>query len=778
MTNSGLRAKRSGKARALATSALVFLAFAMASPDPAAAQNYSFGQIKIEGNERIEPATILKYLGIGRNQALSGGGLNDAYQRLQGSGLFETVELVPQGSTLVIRVQEFPTVSVVNFEGNKKLKDEVLAGIVQTQSRKVYSPATVEADAQRITEAYAQSGRLAARVDPKVIRRDGNRVDIAFEVKEGRVTEIERVSFTGNRAYSDRRLRRELATKQAGLLRSFVQSDTYVAERVELDRQMLIDFYRSRGYADAQVTGVSSDLSAERDGVYMTFNVREGQQFRFGKITTVSEVAELDAAEFDKQAKIRAGGVFSPVAVDYAITRMEELALRKGADFIRVEPRITRNDRDQTLDIEFAITRGPRVFVERIDIEGNNTTLDRVVRRQFRTVEGDPFNPREIRASAERIRALGLFSKADVNAREGSAGDQVVVDVNVEEQPTGSLSFGAAYGAESGLGYSINYQESNFLGRGQYVALSFGSGSDSKDYGFTFSEPGFLGRDLKATLKGWYQTTDYANADYQTKAAGVSPSLDFPISLNGRLALRYTLERDSLLDVDADSSPILHAESAIEDGDLWKSALGYTYTYDTRTTGIDPRFGWMFRFEQDFYGLGGDYKGIKTSALLRAQRKVWAEEVTLRFDLEGGMIHSFGSGETRILERFRSSGIMRGFESNGMGPRDVGAVNEDALGGMYYAVARAEAEFPLGLPSEYNLNGAVFADIGSLWGLETTAGAVDTQGSEDFKLRAVVGASVLWNSPIGPLRLDFTKALKKEDYDRDQTFDLTVSTKF
>ena len=775
MTDWGLRAVRSGKARALATSALVFLAVTMTSPDMAMAQSYQFSQLKIEGNERIEPATIIKYAGIGRNETLSSGSLNDAYQRLQASGLFETVELVPQGSTLVIRVQEYPTVSIVNFEGNKKIKDDFLAGIVQTQSRRVYSPATVEADAARIVEAYAQGGRMAARVDPKIIRRDGNRVDVAFEIKEGKVTEVERVSFTGNRAYSDRRLRRELSTKQAGLLRSFIQSDTYIAERVELDRQMLTEFYRSRGYVDAQVTGVSSELASARDGVFMTFNIREGQQFRFGNITTVSDVAELDAAEFDKLTKIRGGSVYSPVAVDYAVTRMEELALRKGADFIRVEPRVTRNDRDQTLDIEFAITKGPRVFVERIDIEGNNTTLDKVVRRQFRSVEGDPFNPREIRASAERIRALGLFSKADVNTRAGSAGDQVVVDVNVEEQPTGSLAFGASYGVESGIGFNINYQESNFLGRGQYISLSFGSGSDTKNYGFTFVEPAFLDRNLRAGIKTWYRTSEYSNADYNTKAVGLSPSLEFPVSLNGRLGLRYTLERDTLTDVHVDSSQLLKDEAAIEDGSLWKSSIGYSYTYDTRTTGLDPRFGWYFEFGQDFYGIGGDYQGIKTTALLRAQRKILQEEVTLRFDLEGGAIHSFGDYDTRILERFRSSGIMRGFESNGFGPRDMDVANEDALGGLYYAVARAEAEFPLGLPSEYNLAGAVFADVGSLWGLENTDGGRIDDG---LNLRAVVGASVLWNSPIGPLRLDFTKALKKEDYDREQNFDLTVSTRF
>lgn len=769
------RAGASGLIRALRGSAAVFLVASMASltlPGAALAQNYSFSSIKIEGAERIEAQTILTYAGIGRGQAVSAGGLNDAYQRLQGSGLFETVELVPQGGTLVIKVQEYPTISVVNFEGNKKLKDDALAKIVASQSRKVYSPATVEADAAKIVQAYADIGRIAARVDPKVIRRDGNRVDIAFEVREGAVTEVERISFTGNRAYSDRRLRNVLATKQAGLLRQFIQRDTFIGERVEYDRQLLTDFYRSRGYVDVQVTGVSSELTRARDGFFMTFNVREGQQFRFGKITTVSEVAELDAADFQKQTKIRSGVFYSPTAVDLAITRMEELALREGAQFVRVDPRVTRNEADGTLDIEFALVRGPRVFVERIDIEGNNTTLDQVIRRQFNTVEGDPFNPREIRNSAERIRALGFFSNADVNSRPGTSADQVVVDVNVEEQPTGQFAIGASYGKSAGFGVTLDLQESNFLGRGQYLGVSIGTTADNQSNALTFVEPALLGRDLRGKFRVWYNTSENDNSDYSTKKIGVSPSLEFPVSRNGRLELRYTYSQDELFDVSTGSSPILQAEAS----KLTTSALGYTYTFDTRNTGLDPRWGMTLRFGQDLAGLGGDVEALSTTALARVERKVWQEEVTLRAELEGGAIHARGDSTTTVLTRFSGNGAIRGFESNGFGPRDTGASNQDALGGKYFAALRLESEFPLGLPEEYGIHGGLFLDVGSVWGLDNVAGAATVD--DDLHWRSSVGFSVFWTTPIGPLRFNFAKALAKEDYDQDQPFDLTISTKF
>jgi len=791
MTN---RRKNAFLGRSLLTTRLVAVAllsggFAAALPPVAAmAQEYRFSQVKIEGNDTIEAATILAFAKIARGSSVSAAQLNDAYQRLQGSGLFEKVELVPQGGTLVIRVQEYPTVNVVSFEGNKMLKDEILAGQVKTQPRKVYSPATVEADAAAIVKGYADGGRVNVRVDPKVIKRPNNRVDVVFEVKEGYVSEVERISFTGNTSYSDRRLRDVLQTKQAGILHRLIQRDNFVADRVDLDRQLLTDFYRSRGYPDVQVTGVSSEMARDRQGFFMTFNIREGQQYHFGKITTVSEVPELDAKDFEKLAKIREGVIYSPNAVDLAITRMEEVALRKGANFVRVDPRITRDPKTQTLNVEFALVRGQRVFVERIDIEGNTTTLDSVIRREFHTVEGDPFNPREIRNSAERIRALGFFTKADVNTRQGSGPDQVVVDVNVEEQPTGSLSFGASYGASSGFGVNVGLQESNFLGRGQYVGVQIGTTSGTSNSSIDFVEPYLFGRDLKFRYHMWYNTSENDNSDYSTRMQGLSPSIEFPLAENSRLELRYTFSRDKLYDVtayDADpdgdtstddavgSSPILSREV----GQYDTSSVGYSYTWDTRRTGIDPRYGFTFRFSQDYAGLGGDVNAVTSTALLRAERKVWNEEVTLRAELEGGVVNATGDTKLTILDRFSGNGKIRGFESNGYGPRDTGAPNGDALGGKYFAALRMESEFPIGIPEEYGVTGGLFWDIGSVWGLDDTSGATGTV-DDSMHLRSAIGFSVFWRSAIGPLRLNFSKAIKKEDYDKEQNFDLTISTQF
>jgi outer membrane protein insertion porin family len=772
-----MRGKMVGK-RLLQSAAIAVIA-AVSMPSntfftPAYAQGFSFTTVTVEGNERVDDTTVLSLLGIGRGESITPGDLNDATQRLINSGLFETVDLVPQGATLLVQVQEFPIVNVISIEGNRRVDDEKLTEAIKSEARRVYSPAQAEADAAAMTEIYRVTNRIAATVTPRIIRRSDNRVDLVFEVTEGRVVEVERLGFVGNRAFSDRRLRQILETKQAGLLRTFVQSDTFVAERLELDKQLLRDFYLSRGYIDFEIVDASAQISPERDASFVTFTVREGRPFAIGKVTTVSEVEGVDAATFDAEVRLRSGVTYSPAIIENNISRLEGLALQQGLNFVRIDPRVTRNDRDQTLDIAFTIVRGPKVFVERIDIEGNNTTLDQVIRRQFRTVEGDPFNPREVRQAAERIRALGYFADAQVESEQGSAEDQVVVNVDVEEQPTGTLSFGVGFGTQTGASVNVGLSESNFLGRGQRLSASVSTGTDNVDTSFSFAEPAFLGRDLEFGIGAYYRQTDQQNARYNTRNIGFTTSLTFPVSELGRLQVRYRLSQDRISDVPVDSSAILRREATF--GALITSAVGYTYTYDNRIEGINPRGGVLLRFSQDFAGLGGDTKYVSTTALALAEQRVLNEEVTLRAVFEGGYLASFGDTSSRVTERFFGNGKIRGFEANGIGPRDLGAVNRDAVGGNAFAVVRFEADFPVGLPEEYGITAGAFLDVGSVWSLDDTAG--NALVDDSARLRASIGVSVLWDTPVGPLRFNLSRPLKKEDYDLDQSFELTIATQF
>ena len=781
---------RSGGIRSIGVTAMkcphpAFLAALMlmsvilaALPSSSMSQTYTFNTVRVEGNQRIEPATILSFAGVERNTPLGAADVNDAYQRVLGSGLFETVSLEPRGGTLIINVTEYPTINRINFEGNNRLNDEALLALISSRERRVYSPSKAEADVATITDAYFQTGRIAATVEPRLIERSENRVDLVFEIAEGSTAEIERLDFQGNRSYSDRRLRRVLETKQAGIFRRLFQSDTFIPDRVEFDKQLLRDFYASRGYVDFQVLSTTAQLTRERNGFFLTFTLREGQRFAFGEITTTSPLPEIDPAEFQDVIRLRPGDIYSPTRVEDTVTRMENLALQKGLTFIRVEPRVTRNDRDLTLDVEFAVERGPRVFVERIDIEGNTETLDRVIRRQFRMVEGDPFNPREIRAAAARIRALGFFSNVEVNTEPGSSDDRVLVNTNVTEQPTGSLTFGVSFSLQTGPGFIVSFSESNFLGRGQFFSLTVNTSTQNSESSFVFREPAFLGRDLRFGLDARFTQTDSGsnfNTTYDTRSLSFSPSIGFPISENGRLTLRTTLADEKVSDVNDDASFLIKQDK----GSLTTTSIGYEYTYDTRTTGLDTTAGILFEFRQDIAGLVGANEFLRTTALLSAERRIRNEEIVLRAELEGGVLNQL-SGDSRVIDRFFGRGKIRGFEPNGIGPRDFNVREEDALGGNLFAVARFETEFPLGLPEELGISGGLFLDVGSVWSLDNVNGGPTGADpvNDGFDIRSSVGFSVFWTSALGPLRFNFSRPLKKESGDLTQNFDFTISTRF
>jgi len=740
----------------------------------AKAQQYRFSSIDVVGNLRIESSTIRSYAGISTAQSLSAADLNAAYQSIASSGLFEEVEIVPNGARLVIKVKEFPTINRVAFEGNSRIKDEVLAGLVKSQTRRVFNPTEVEQDRAVIAEAYANSGRLAAKVNPKFIRLSDNRVDLVFEIFEGGLVEIERISFVGNRAYSDRKLRSVLETKQAGLLRTFIQRDTFVEDRIEFDKQVLSDFYKSRGYADFRINSVNAEISQERDAYFITFNIREGQKFSVGQIDVTTDLSGIDTKAFARAGKVRTGQTYSPLAIENDITRMERFANQEGLEFLRITPRISRNDASLSLDVNYVIERGPRIFVERIDIEGNTATLDRVIRRQFRIVEGDPFNPSEIRSSARRIRALGFFSNADVTSREGSNPEQVVVDVKVEEAPTGSLSFGASYSTAAGAGGLVEYSERNFLGRGQALSLKLTAGTGNQTYSFDFTEPAFLYNDLSLSILTSYAETQRQFSQYNTSALKVRPQLSFPLSEQTRLGVRYQYAESKLSNASLSTGAVIGEELAL--GNISESGLGYTLSFDSRRTGLNPDAGVLARIEQDFSGLGGDTTSLKTTGLISGEMKVLGEEVTLIGTIEGGML-SYSKGQSRVVDRFQlGSGIMRGFEPGGIGPREYDSVNgvNDALGGDKFAAVRLEALFPIGLPEEYGITGGVFYDVGNLWGLEYDSADIQY---EKGAWRQAAGVSIIWITPVGPFRFNFSRAIAKELLDTANDFELTLATR-
>lgn len=764
---------------ALLSFALVFIASLWIAPSRAEAQTFRFATISVEGNEQIDAETIVGFARIARSRALSAAELNAAYQRVVSTGFFRTVDFSPAGNRLMIRVQEYPLLGQVALEGNRRIRDEQLQGVIRSRPGGVYSPSLAESDANAIAEVYAAAGRLSARVTPRIIERPNGRVDLAFEIREGRVVEIQRISFVGNRSFSDRRLRGAIEAAQTGRLSALFQVDNFNEGRIARGRQTLQDFYLSRGFLDAQVTAATTELTRQRDGAFVTYTVQEGQQYRFGRQSVVSELAGIDAAAYEAAMSNRVGTLFTPTALESLIQQVERIGYQSGERFVRAEPRLTRNERDGTIDVVLALVRGPRVFIERIDIQGNETTQDQVIRRQFQVSEGDPLNPREIREAAARIEALGYFSDVRVNPVQGSSPDQAVVDVQVEETTTGSLGFGLSFGQNDGLGANVSYNEQNFLGRGQQLSATISTLRNARSVDLSFTEPALLGRDLAFGIRlGLSSSTASSAAQFGTSVLQVTPSLTFPLSEFGRLSLRAGLMRDELILQAAPAAPApdpLAPRLRIE-GDVGRvvtGTIGFTYNYDTRRIGPDPDRGFVLRFSTDL--AGGDRSWLRSTFLAGYEQRVFNGDVTLSAQFEAGVI-THGGGPSRITERFAlSSDQFRGFRPYGVGP--VGTAPDESrhgLGGNMFAVARLDATFPLGLPQEYNMRGGVFMDVGTVRGIDAATADVTDTGS----IRATAGVALLWDSPFGPLRFNFATPLRREAFDRPQRFDLSIASRF
>ena len=746
-------------------------------PTKISAEIFRINSTSIEGNYRISEDAIVNYSRLNLGKVLSSEDLNEAYFNIIETGLFKSVEFNRRGSELTIFVEEHPTVNKISFEGNRRFTDDRLSSLLSLKPRFVVSPKALEKDLNSITSVYKNSGRLSARIQPKFIKLSENRVNLVFEIYEGGIAEIERINFVGNRAFSDRRLRRVLGSKQAGLLRKVLTRDTLVSERISLDRKLLSEFYLERGYNDFQIYDVNSELSEEKDGFFISYNIKEGPRFSVGKVGFSSELNEIEESDFAKFLTLKSGHIYSPLAIQSVVNRIEEALQNRGFNFVRVNPKVNRNLEDLTIDISFVFERSDRVFIERIDITGNTATLDRVIRRQFFVVEGDPFNPNEIKASTERIRALGLFSDTSVDIVPGSTRSQIVVKVEVKEMPTGTLSFGAGYSSSSGIGGIVEYSEKNFLGRGQGLSFSIRTGADDRLYELSFFEPMFLRNDLGLGMNLSLKDTNKQNAAYDTKNLMFQPFVIYPLGQKAKLKVDYSVKQTEL------SNPGLVGAiitNEVNQGKVTTSSFGYELTADTRLYQLGQKNGFLIKVGQQFLGLGGDNAGLKTKILAAAQREAFKEEVKFTAVVEAGGL-TYSRGNSRVTDRFLlGSGKMRGFEPDGLGPRECpdkqcdGSIN-DALGGENFTVLRLEAEFPIGLPEEYGLRGGIFYDIGNVWSLNKVN---DNVLYEAGSWRHSVGASIFWKTPIGPLRFNFTEALEKEVYDKDESFDLTISTRF
>ena len=737
-------------------------------PNKAHTQETLVSSINVDGNKRISSDTILSLSKVQVGSAYSPTQLNSALQSIKKSSYFKTVDISIVNNILNINVIENPTINSISFEGNKTLSDINLNELITSKQRQTLLISQVEKDTDKIATAYADTGRISAIVTPKVIELSDNRVDLVFEITEGRITEVEKITFTGNRVFSDLRLKGVIATKQAGIFRRFIKSDTFVKDKLDYDIDLLRNFYINKGFIDFEVQS-SVELTREKDAFLINYNIKEGQKYNFSEIKFDTSELNIDEKSFVKINRIKNGSKYDRRRVTKLIDEIDIYLAKNGFSFFEPVPVVSRNDENLTMDVEIQIKETRKVFVERIEVEGNSTTLDEVIRLQFDFVEGDPFNRRKVLEAVDKIRGLGFFSNVETSTRNGSAPEKIIIEVKLTEKPTGSLGIGAGYNSSDGTVATFNVNERNFLGKGQTVKLDLSTSKIEKQTELAFEDPSFLGRNLLAGISFGQSSTTPSSVPLSTDKLYFEPKIGFPLSRDSKLTIEYSFDQEDVKLTTASNlvSPLIRGDV----GKKNKSALNFMYSLDKTNSVVTPTAGYDFRIIQELNGLGGDISFSKTDLNFRTYRTILRDDIILSSNLSSGVI--VGS-DASLMNRFTLGGDrLKGFRNQGIGPYD--STYDTHLGGKMYTSLSLEASFPIGIPEEYGIYGGVFLDTGSLWGLDNTdSGRID----DSSEIRSALGFSIFWESAIGPLRFNWSSPIKKETNDVTENFRFTIDTRF
>ena len=739
------------------------------SPHVYAQSSVIISEVRVEGNQRIEDDTVKSYLLVSAGTPYDPSRVDRSLKALFNTGLFADVSIRQDGTVLIVDVVENPIINRLAFEGNRRIDDETLAAEIQLRPRIAYTRARVQNDVQRIITVYRRSGRFAATVEPKVILLPENRVDLVFEINEGEATGIKKIRFYGNKNFSDSQLLSEISTEETRWYNFLSDSDTYDPDRLTFDRELLRKFYLSKGYADFRVVSAIAELTPDRDGFFITFAVEEGQKYSFGAIDVKSEIKDVSPDALMAQVTTIEGETYNADKIEDTIQKITFELGKLGYAFVNVRPRIDRDRENLKISVTYEINKGPRVYVERINITGNVRTLDYVIRREMKLAEGDAFNTALLRLSQSRVRGLNFFEKVEVTQEEGTDADKTVINVDVQEKSTGELSVGAGFSTTEDVSADLQIRERNLLGRGQDLRFGVSVGSDSQTIDVGFTEPYFLNRDLSAGFDIFRTVRDYQDeSGYDLERTGFSLRSGFPIKEKIRGDVFYSLVNEKIDNVQS-TAPVSIQKSA---GEYLISSVGYTITISDLDDTLLPTTGSKYTFGQIISGLGGDVRSLATNASYIRFFPVYENDVVLSAGITGGYI--FGLGEDVILaQRYNVGGRnFRGFESRGIGPRDL--ASGDALGGNAYFVASSELRFPVGLPQEYGVLGRTFIDVGTLTEIDDNdPGIVDSAS-----IRAAVGVGLNWVSPFGPIQINVAVPLLKEDYDKDEIFQFDFGTRF
>ena len=758
------------------TQLIIFLfCFAIFLSKPLYSQ-FRFSQITVQGNSNTDVETIKSISGLKRNISLSASDLNSALKNLYSSNLFETVQVIPKGQTIIIKVKENKRIRRLVFEGNKKIEEKELLPLIKSKERQAFSRAQVVKDSRIISDFYRFKSRYSARVEPKIIERDNGFVDLVFEIDEGSILQISQIDFVGNKSFSDRQLRDVIKSKRAGVFSSIFTSDNYSEDSQEADKYLLKKFYNDQGFPDAKVIASLGGFKDGGDSAFLTYSIYEGPYFDFGEVSIRSMVKGISPSIYEKSVVASKGDKFNSSQIKETLDNIKTVSVSNGFPFLIGKVDQVRDFKKREIGLVFKVIEGPKLFVEQIEISGNTHTRDNVIRREFKVEEGDAFDPSMLKRSEEKLQSLGYFESVKVNVRQGSSPQNAIVDIDVKEAPTGSLSLGLGYSTDTDVSAQFSFSESNFRGAGQGIRFSVSGSKDSSSVGLGFKERGFLGRDVLLSMDIDYTNSKPRTTGYTANLLALKPSVGFNISSNTRVNLTYKFEN---LDVTAvGSSEVLKQDI----GQSTRSLIDFSLRHDKRDSIIKPTKGYIINFGSEIAGLGGDDQFLKSKASGKIYQGVFDNSIIFSTELEGGIL-SMGKGYSKVVDRFLLGGrSFRGFKYNGIGPRELNNGSYTIpLGGEKYAIARLAASFPLGLPRELGLYGSLFAEAGTLWDLKTDpniSGLSDKVALTDRTIRTSIGFAMNWETPIGPLQFNWSRPQKYLEADDLEYFSLNLATRF
>jgi outer membrane protein insertion porin family len=784
-------------------------------------------QVIVRGNANVDREQIKSYV-------TRDGNLLDpaeAKAELDKAGFFPGSTVTRQGTNLVVTVNAQGQISRVVFEGNNKLKTDTLETTVLSKSRGAYSQSVVDADVQRVKDLYRAQGRGHADVSVRVVDLPNGKVDVVFTVKENEKTGVKDIKFLGNNAVSNWRLKNIMTTTESNWLSFFKTSDIYDPDRIAADLEQVRRYYLKNGYADFRVVSSDAVFDEARGGYVLTVVLDEGAQYRVGEVHVESHIPNIDADQLRSAVRTSTGSVYNAELVEKSVQGITSMVGARGYAFGQARPVGTRDPATHTVTLGYIVEEGPRVFIERIDIKNNTRTHDDVVRREIDLAEGDAYNKVLMDRAERRLNNLGYFKTVKVTTEPGTTPDRIIVIVDVEDQPTGAFSVSGGYSTTDGIIGEVSVTESNFLGRGLYVKVGGSLGQRSNGVEFSFTDPYFLGQRLAAGFDLFTKYQDNTRyALYTSRTTGGQLRVGFPLTEEWTLVARYALFSTDISIPNTTTQPFndcsvpipgftplnpdgtvnltdcsANGEASIalkeSKGSTLTSAPGYTLDYNTIDNVKDPHSGMLAEVKQDFAGAGGDTKYVRTTGVVKYYYEVYEDVVGL-LKLQGGYVRSWGGYTLKINDNFNlGPELVRGFAPSGIGPRDLnGDVKDNPLGGTTYYGASYELQFPIwGVPREIGIKGAVFADAGTLFGYKgqkffpgfyggTVANPVNCNPPTSFAatnnflvsecvnvhdssiIRSSVGTSLIWNSPLGPIRFDLAYALTKDKYDRLQVF--------